>query len=292
MTTDCESPPALPAPAASGWHGELSLRYQRDAAGTGAHDRHSGPLRVLKRLYPEGPAICHHVLVHPPGGVVGGDRLDIDVELGSGSHALITTPGATRFYRSDGALAQQSVSLRLGADARLEWLPLETIAHAGCQAENRLRLALAPGAEMMGWDVLALGLPAAGAGFERGSYLQHIEWPGVWQERARIDGADTRLLDSPLGWAGHRVLGTLWFGAGTALGSARRDALLDGAREALMLDADAWPAGASSPHDGLVLVRVLGARTEGVLQRLERVRAAWRQLAWGLPANRPRVWST
>ena len=88
------------------WLGHLQLDYRRDAEGrTIALDRHEGPLRVLQRLYPEGPGICHHVLVHPPGGIVGGDRLVIDAKLTEGCHALITTPSATRFYRSAGEVA-------------------------------------------------------------------------------------------------------------------------------------------------------------------------------------------
>jgi urease accessory protein len=154
---------AVPGPA-RGWRGQLRLQYTLDAASTPARtiarDQHSGPLRVLQALYPEGDAVCHHVLVHPPGGVVGGDELHIDADLANGTHALITTPGATRFYRSDGAVALQRATLTLGEDARLEWLPLETIAHAGCRAHNQVRLNLAPTAQCLGWDVLALGLAA------------------------------------------------------------------------------------------------------------------------------------
>src|SRR5690606_10129198 len=134
---------------------------RRDGTRTSLQHRHSGPLRILKSLYPEGEGICHNVIVHPPGGLVGGDRLDISVHAQAGAHALIGTPGATRFYRSEGPEATQQVRLRLDEGARLEWLPLETIAYPGCVAHNRLELQLAPGAECLGWDVCALGLPAA-----------------------------------------------------------------------------------------------------------------------------------
>ncbi|MBW8858041.1 MAG: urease accessory protein UreD, partial [Bradyrhizobium sp.] len=106
-------------------------------------DRHEGPLRVLQSLYPEGPAVCHNVLVHPPGGLVGGDVLELDATLTADTHALLTTAGATRFYRSTGPLAAQTVRARLGSGARLEWLPLETIAFSGCQAASSLRFELA-----------------------------------------------------------------------------------------------------------------------------------------------------
>jgi urease accessory protein len=113
------------------WSAHLSLRYRRadGHAGVLAHAEHSGPLRVLKTLYPEGESICHHVLVHPPGGIVGGDELAIEVDVGPGAHALVTTPGATRFYRSAGPAARQEATLSVAAGARLEWLPLEAIAY-------------------------------------------------------------------------------------------------------------------------------------------------------------------
>ena len=100
-----------PAGEHGGWPAQLTLRYRREGERCIAHDQHEGPLRVLQPLYPEGPGICHHVIVHPPGGVVGGDTLRVHAALADGCHALITTPGATRFYRSEGAPAQQQVQL-------------------------------------------------------------------------------------------------------------------------------------------------------------------------------------
>jgi urease accessory protein len=280
-----------------GWRGHLSLHYRLEGARTVALDRHEGPLRVLQRLYPEGDAVCHHVLVHPPGGIVGGDELEIDARLEPGTHALVTTPGATRFYRSSGAPATQRARLHVAAGARLEWLPLETIAYSACVAENRVRLALEPGAEAMGWDVLALGLPASGEGFDRGVFVQHLELEGhhgqaAWLERGRVQAADRRLMDSPLGWDGLRVLGAAWMTAGSPWPAARRDALLEGARQACATSGLAARAGATAPHDQVVVLRVLGERVEPVMALLTQVRAAWRAAAWDMADERPRVWRT
>lgn len=275
-----------------GWHGRLELRYRRDGERTVVHDRHHGPLRVLASLYPEAPGICHNVLVHPPGGIVGGDVLEIEAGLAEGVHALITTPGATRFYRSAGEPARQSARARLAPDARLEWLPLETICHREALAHNRLRFELAPGAEMIGWDVLALGLPASGEAFDRGRYVQEIELPGVWLERGTIAGADRLLLDSPLGLAGHRVMATLWFAAGTPLAAERREALVEGARGVAAPHALAATCGVTSAHEQVVVLRALASRVEPAMQLLAAVWAVWRKLAWQLEPCAPRVWRT
>ena len=279
-----------------GWPGRLRLDYRADVLHgrprTVSFDRHEGPLRVLASLYPEAPAVCHHVLVHPPGGIVGGDTLAIEANLAAGSHALLTTPGATRFYRSAGELATQTLHARLADGARLEWLPLETIAQSGCIAENRLRFELAAGAEMIGWDVLALGLPASNQAFERGRYTQTITLPGDWLEHAVVDGSDTLLLDSPLGWAGRRVLCTMWLASGTALNPARRDALLDAARTLAAASELAATAGASSAHANVIVLRVLAPRVEPAMTLLAQVWAQWREIAWALPACAPRVWRT
>jgi len=278
------------------WQGSLSLAYRRDHlrgdARTVLHDRHDGPLRVLASLYPEDAAVCHNVLVHPPGGLVGGDALEIAITAEPGAHALITTPGATRFYRSAGASAVQRLRATLETDARLEWLPLETIAYSGCIAENRMRFELAPGAEMIGWDLLALGLPASGQPFARGRFTQTVELPGRWLEHGVIDAQDQRLLDSPLGWAGQRVLATLWFATGSTMAPGRRDALLGAARDAIGADALRANAGATAVHDGVVVLRVLAPRVEPAMALLTRTWSAWREIAWQLSACRPRVWRT
>lgn len=282
----------FPPPPAPGWRASLRLDYRRSGERTVAHDLHSGPLRVLQPLYPEGPGICHHVIVHPPGGLVGGDELHVQLRLQSGCHALLTTPGATRFYRSEGAPALQRVQLQLDAGARLEWLPLETIAYSGCLADNRVVAELAPGAELMGWDLLALGLPAAGQPFVAGRCTQHLEIPGVWLERGCVAATDALLRDSPLGWAGHTVAATLWWAEGGAVAPARRAALLDAARAVIAAHPLAATSGATAVQPAVVVLRLLAPRVEPAMQLLMQVRAAWRALAWGLDAAPPRIWRT
>ena len=273
------------------WHASLQLDYTLEGTRTVARHAHNGPLRILQSLYPEGDAVCHNVLVHPPGGLVGGDTLDISTTVGPGAHGLVTTPGATRFYRSTGERALQRTHLTLAEGARLEWLPLEALCYNACNAENHLTLNLAPGAECMGWDVTALGLPHAGQPFETGRFVQHIEAPGRWLERGVIDAADHRLLESPLGLAGHRCMASLFFVVGTPLERARRDTALDAARAVMDAHALKASAGATSPNGQVLVVRALAPQVEPAMQLLQQVRAAWRAALWQLCAEPPRIWS-
>ncbi len=254
------------------------------------HARHDGPLRLLKTLYPEGQGVAHAVLVHPPGGLVGGDRLDIDIDVQPGAHLLVTTPAATRFYRSTAGAATQAVQARVATGARLEWLPQETLAYPACDARNEVRLTLAEGASLFATEVLGLGLPAAGEPFDRGRLLQHLEVTGQWLDRGWLDAADLALLDGPCGLAGHGVLGTLVYAQTEALSIA--PLLLDEARELL----DAVPRSGVThlqiPGGALLLARVVGDDVESVTLALRRVRALWRDRLWQLSAADPRIWAT
>jgi urease accessory protein len=274
------------------WHASLKLDYTLEANRSVLRYVHDGPLRVLKSLYPEGDRICHNVLVHPPGGLVGGDTLDVHATVGAGAHAFVTTPGATRFYRSEGDTAMQQTRLRLEAGARMEWLPLEAILYSGCRAENHLRFDLAPGAELLGWDVSALGLPQAGQPFVCGSYCQHIEMPGVWLERGLLHAADTRLLHSPLGLAGRHCIASIFFAAGSAIDRDRRELALDCARQVLSDHALCAAAGATSPNPRVLVLRCLSGQVEPAMDLLRRVWAGWRCSLWNKPAVPPRIWAT
>jgi urease accessory protein len=297
--------------APTGWQGQLALQYRLDIE-NGRHctigrGEHSGPLRVLQSLYPEGDAVCHHVLVHPPGGIVGGDTLQIEARVETGAHALITTPGATRFYRSGGPSARQTLAAQVASGARLEWLPLETLVHDAARASNRLRFELAPGASMIGWDVMALGLPASDARFEHGRFDQSIELAAAagegsdWIERGVLDLDDPALaattrrrLQSPLGLGGRSVIATAWCAFGSAPTPAEREALVEAARAAWdpAPGAGELLAGVTSPHPRVLVLRALADRVEPLAQRLLLVWAAWRQAMWSLPACAPRVWRT
>src|SRR5258705_8841660 len=102
----------LAEPILASWKAELRLEFERREGRTVlAKRRHDGPLVVQKPLYPEGGAVCHAILVHPPAGIAGGDELEFSACAGEGAHALLTTPGAGKWYRSGGAWARQRLDL-------------------------------------------------------------------------------------------------------------------------------------------------------------------------------------
>jgi urease accessory protein len=328
------------APATGGVRWPARLRLDARLAGPGdarpagpatlLHGSHIGPLRLLKTLYPEGPGIAHAVLVHPPGGLVGGDRLDIEVHADAGAHLLVTTPSATRFYRSVAGEAVQAVRAHLAPGARLEWLPQETLAYAGCDGRNDWQVHLAADAAVMAMEVLALGLgesqrpfsrggadrplgskarmdEGTGPGLDRGvdtsgRFVQQFEITGdngrLWRERGVIDAVDQALLDGPCGLAGRRVLGTLLLAAGSALDAPMAEAALEAARAELAPAPPAAPvtpallAGVTLLHGRLLLLRVLAHEVEPTMRLLRRVRGLWRQRYWGLPPNEPRLWAS
>ncbi len=281
----------VPDGGGRGSRSTLDLHFRRSGSRTVLQHRHAGDLRTLASHYPEAGGVCHQVIVHPPGGYVGGDVLTLRVDVAEAAHALITTPGASRIYRSLGDVTAQTMDARIAPGGRLEWLPLETIAYCGCLAENRARFQLDPGAELIAWDMLALGLPAARRPFRAGCYTQHLEVPGIWLERGGIDANDGALLRGAGGFADRTTCATLLFVRGGPLAPQTRDGLLDAAR----IRCGSHPgvaAAATSPHAQVVVVRALGERIEPVCAMLRSVWAAWREAAWSLPPCPPRVWET
>ena len=274
-----------------GWQAKLKVDYCVENQRCVARHEHQGPLRILKSLYPEGDKVCHNILVHPPSGLVGGDELLIDIHLQTGSHALITTPGATRFYGSDAKTARQEVHAHLHKDASLEWLPLEALAYNGCQAHNQAVFHLHAGSRLMAWDVTALGLPHAEQPFVTGQFQQHLEIAGVWLERGLIHATDQRLLNSPLGLNGHSCQSTLVFAQGTVMDDAMREQVIALARDICEAHPLRLQAGVTSPDARVVVVRVLSAQVESAMDLLRSVWLQWRHQCWKLPAVAPRIWA-
>lgn len=265
------------------WEAELHLALRRRGGRTVLAARaHRGPLLVQRPFHPEGE-VCHLYLLHPPAGLVSGDELRLHVDASEGAHAMLTTPGATRFYRArdGGADARLLQEIRI-ADATVEWLPQESLCFDGTRARTTTRVELGRGARFIGWEVLCLGRPAAGEAFATGRVRQDFE---LWHEgrpllldRLRLDPEEA--TRAPWGFAGHAALGTLMAWPATP-------AQLDAVRAL-----DATGALACTIVDGAMLVRTLAAQGATVRARLHRCWQALRPLMLDRPAVAPRIWAT
>lgn len=278
------------ADAPAGWQARLELDFARQGERTVlARRRHVGPLAVQRPFYPDGPGAqggaCHVYLLHPPGGVVGGDALDIVVNAGAGSRALVTTPAAGKLYRSAGSCARLSQRLVVDEDAQLEWLPQPTIAFAGVNARMSTRVDLAPGGRFIGWEIVCLGRTDSGERYAGQLGLSLELWRDgapLWVERARYE--DDELLAAPHGLRGYPVSGTL-------LASPAPHADVLAAIRAAMDGHGTELAGASSVDEVLAL-RVLGPQAEVVQRALVDAWALLRPALFDRPALAPRIWAT
>ena len=269
----------LSEPLAASWKASLSLSFARDENRSVLAQRsHEGPLVVQKPLYPEGDAVCHAIVVHPPGGIAGGDELALDVRAAHGSHALLTTPGAGKWYRSAGSRAQQS--LRFEIDGTLEWLPRETIVFNGALASFECSVELRNDARYIGWEVLCLGRSGSGERFEKGEIQleQRISRDGrlLWRERGCIEGGG-RIMSSPAGLGGRSVCGTMVAAAPVAIDHHRKEA----------------PAClALTVLPGVLIARYLGDSSEEAMRAFAALWSLVRPAVAGRVAVEPRIWRT
>jgi urease accessory protein len=273
---------ASPNRADTGWLAQLSLEFKSAGERTLLTGRrHTGPLMVQRPFYPEG-RVCHVYIVHPPGGVAGGDRLTIDVNCGSGSEALITTPAAGKFYRSAGKLASYSARIRIDPDAALEWLPQESILFDQTKVESRTRFDLDRRSTLIGWEILCLGRPACAEGFTRGTAAIGLE---IWRDRQPLLVERMALhagtLRSICGLNGRTTVATMFiYPAGPdQLDQVR--AIADGRRFF-----------GATRIENLLICRMLDEQAEPVRNLFESIWSAVRPALTRREAVPPRVWAT
>ncbi len=270
------------------WQARLALGFADDHGTTRLVDRrHCGPLRVQKALYPESPSVCHAIVVHPPGGIVGGDQLSIGIEVGTGASAFLSSPGAAKWYRAGGRVSRQRLRINVGAHATLEWMPQETIFYDAAEVQLDCEVSLAAHATYIGCEILCFGRTASGENFDSGGVTQRtrIRRDGklIWFEQGRLQ-AGTPAMTSPLGLAANSVCATL-----IAVGKQVPPALLQAIREELE---------PLAPGFGITqLKHALVARYLGTRSALARhaMLTAWRHLRpvlIGHPGVTPRIWNT
>jgi len=265
-------------PATASWKAQLALEFALAGDRTVlAERRHDGPLVVQKALYPEGDAVCHAIVVHPPAGIAGGDELELHVRAGAGAHALLTTPGAGKWYRSAGPWAAQR--LRFEVAGALEWLPQESIVFDGALARLGTEVRLQGDARYLGWEILCLGRTGSGERFRKGEIRLdtklYRDGRLLWLERGRIEGGGA-LLDSPAGLQGKSVCGTL-LAAGAPFDLAACRAI-----EGL----------AVTQLPGVLVARYLGDSSEQAKRLFARLWAVLRPALFGREAAEPRIWRT
>jgi len=276
-----QAPPDSTPP---GWRADLRLGFRKCPGKTVLAERfRKGPLAVQRSLYPEGD-LCHVYLLHPPGGVAGGDRLQIRADVAPHAAALVTTPGATKFYRSIGPRAYQQQSLHVAAGS-LEWLPQENILFPGAAVELSTSVHLSGGASFIGWEINCLGRPVIGERFDHGSAVFSFsllrDGLPLLHERLVIDGAQT--LSAAAGLRGRPVMGSLY-------ATVEESALLEQIRQEIPGD---------HPHelgitlvDGLLIARYLGDSTETARRLFIRIWKALRPALLHRAPCEPRIWNT
>jgi urease accessory protein len=273
------------------WIAELELSFAKRGTRTAlVRSRHHGPLIVQKALYPEGDSVCHAVILHPPGGVAGGDSLTISIDLAAEATAVVTNPAATKWYKSAGSSAHQQIRIRVAENARLDWLPLENIFFNGAHVDSSLKLELAPGASVIGWDAGVLGRRSSGEQWTDGflsftNEAYDMEGTPIWVDRMRLS-SNSSLRNAPHGLGGFSVFGVVW-----AIGGGSETVTLEELATQLPFEPN-LRAGITAPFPGFVLIRVLGHRIELVRKQMVACWSYLRPLVNRLPPTPLRLWAT
>ena len=252
--------------------------------------RHSGPLLVQKAIYPEDEKICHAVIVHPPGGIAGGDELTLEIDLEANSSAVVTTPAATKWYKAPRLRCRQQTTIRLAEGATLDWLPQENIFYNATRAESTFRLQIGPGATAIGWEIGMLGRQASGEEWLEGSLriltsIERTDGLPLWVERLRLEATGS-LRKAYQGICGLNIFGTLW-----AVSAGCTAALAEELASDLPLE-NGLRAGVTSLPEGILLVRGLADDVERLLQMMVDCWMRLRPPVHGLPSQRLRLWAT
>ena len=272
------------------WSARLHLAYSQRFDRTALTDvDFKGPLRVQRPFYPEGE-VCHTYLLHPPGGMVSGDELEIQLQLSPKTHVVATTPSAGKIYCADSeSVFQRQRVIANVQDAALEWLPQETIVFDGARANLSTRFELKEGSQLIAWEMVGLGRQAGQLPFQHGS-LAHdvsiiVDGQPLLVERFVLDEA-LRLLDASLGLMGKPYFGTMYFAKSGA------DKLVDVLKEALAASKRPQVLAAITSKPNLAMVRAIADDAESLRLQFIDIWSRCRPSFFGRQACPPRIWFT
>lgn len=271
------------------WLGKLNLRFdRRDSCSYLGFREHIGPLVMQKTLHPEGPSVCHGVLVHPPGGVAGGDQLKLNIEVSDKASALITTPGAGKWYKANHHQARQELQFKVGKGASLEWLPQENILFDGADVNLQANIELEEGACFSGWDILCLGRQAQKEVWQKGAFQQRFQVKRLgklqWLEQAKLT-PDHPLMRSLIGMEGNKVVGTF-----IVLAGQLPEAILEQCRQIKPNEASAVTGVSALP--AVFVARYVGNVSQAAKLYFESLWQLLRPWYLNRAAVRPRIWNT
>lgn len=272
----------------AGWQGSLELIFARQQNSTQViHQQARSPLKIQRSFYPEGPEICHSVILHTAGGMVGGDQLGLNVQLQPQAQALITTAAAAKIYRSLGPAARQTVQIQVESGACLEWLPQEAILFNGAVYRQDLRVELGEAATWLGWEITRLGRSARGEEFLQGHWRSHTEvWRRghpLWIDRQSLPGG-AATIHSPNGLNHHPVIGSFAY-----IGRDVDADLIEKIRDLWDKGDDQGEAGVTQLLEGL-LCRYRGPSSQNARRWFLQVWNLLRRVYHERPACPPRVW--
>ncbi len=278
-------------PAYKPLQAKLSLKFAAIDATTRLVERdHFGPLLVQKPLYPEGQKVCHVVIIHPPGGVVGGDQLEISTQVGASANAQITTPGATKWYKANGHTSHQKIRIDVNKGGALEWVPQETIFYNHANVEIDHQVTLEDDAIYVGCEILCFGRTSSGEIFNSGQIKQRTSIQRnnkmLWLEQIGLQG-ESSTMNGPLALSGKTVCATL-----ILTGKTIPQPLIDLAREeAKKITKEGGQVGISQLKS-IVVARYLGDSSEVARHIMLRVWGLFRPEILGRAAIVPRMWNT
>jgi len=292
ITVATAGKPALNLPLVKRWEARLDLDFkQLKSRSYLARNLHHGPLVLQKSLHPEGEGVCHGVIIHPPGGVAGGDALMLNVNVETNAHALLTTPGAGKWYKANGQFASQTLQLELQENACLEWLPQENILFDGSQVKFTGNVNLANNAKYAAWEVLCFGRQAQQEAWKNGALYQQLnirrDGKLIWNERAALTPSN-RCFQSIVGLNALLVSASFVVAAGEV-----PIAVLEACRAVKpqkALDVHARYGVTALP--AVFSARYIGLSSQCAREYFEQIWSILRPWYAGRAVVRPRIWNT